>query len=384
MPKGPLQIVVSIANQHVTLYSNGIQVAQGEVSTGIPDKPTPTGVFSIIQKDRFHRSNLYSNAPMPYMERITWSGVALHEGPLPGYPASHGCIRMTHDFAARLWAVARLGVRVIIAHNEVVPVEFSHPNLFDPKAKPAEPPSTEGEAAPRLPPPDQVRLAQAVVAPPSAPNTPVLRGAVEAGSSGAQGAPVRAAAADASPAATETKPAAPDPAKPVPDAIDPGKPPPALTLPKSAAGEQPAKRSGQVAVLISRKEGHLYVRQGFAPLFDMPIEIDRPEQPLGTHVFTALGLTEDGSAMRWNAMTIPGPLPRAIAPKVGPKGNAAARPTEVFAPSNAAQALDRIKIPEEAASRIDEILISGSSLVISDQGPGPETGEGTEFIVLTR
>ena len=121
MPKGPLQIVVSIADQRVTLYSNGTRVAQGPVSTGVEGRPTPTGVFSIIQKDRFHHSNLYSNAPMPYMERITWSGVALHEGPLPGYPASHGCIRLSHDFAARLWVVARLGVRVIVAKNEVVP-----------------------------------------------------------------------------------------------------------------------------------------------------------------------------------------------------------------------------------------------------------------------
>ncbi len=119
MPKGPLQIVVSIADQHVTLYSNGIHVAQSPVSTGVQGRPTPTGVFSIIQKDRFHHSNLYSNAPMPFMERITWSGVALHEGPLPGYPASHGCIRMTHEFAARLWSITRLGVRVIVARNEV-------------------------------------------------------------------------------------------------------------------------------------------------------------------------------------------------------------------------------------------------------------------------
>jgi hypothetical protein len=86
MPKGPLQIVVSIADQHVTLYSNGVRVAQGPVSTGVPGRPTPTGVFSIIQKDRFHHSNLYSNAPMPFMERITWSGVAAG---LPGLARLH-------------------------------------------------------------------------------------------------------------------------------------------------------------------------------------------------------------------------------------------------------------------------------------------------------
>jgi hypothetical protein len=94
LPKGPLQIVVSIDTQTVTLFSNGVRVAQGPVSTGVPGRPTPMGVFSIIEKDRYHHSNLYSNAPMPYMQRITWSGVALHEGVLPGYPASHGCIRI--------------------------------------------------------------------------------------------------------------------------------------------------------------------------------------------------------------------------------------------------------------------------------------------------
>src|SRR5262249_15222125 len=95
LPKGPLQIVVSISNQKVTLFSDGVQVAQGPVSTGVPGHPTPMGVFSIIEKDRYHHSNIYSGAPMPYMQRITWSGVALHEGVLPGYPASHGCIRMS-------------------------------------------------------------------------------------------------------------------------------------------------------------------------------------------------------------------------------------------------------------------------------------------------
>ena len=139
MPKGPLQLVVSIGTQKVTLFSNGVRVAQGPVSTGVPGHPTPMGVFSVIEKDRYHHSNIYSGAPMPFMQRITWSGVALHEGVLPGYPASHGCIRMSHDFAQKLWPVTRLGVRVIVARNELEPVEFSHPKLFTPKLKPPEP-----------------------------------------------------------------------------------------------------------------------------------------------------------------------------------------------------------------------------------------------------
>ena len=125
IPKGQLQIFVSINQQKLHLYSDGVHVADCSVATGVPSLPTPLGVFSVIQKQRFHRSNIYSNAPMPFMQRITWSGVALHEGENIGHPASHGCIRMPRDFAARLWSVTRIGVRVIVARNELKPVPFA-------------------------------------------------------------------------------------------------------------------------------------------------------------------------------------------------------------------------------------------------------------------
>ena len=99
IPPGQLHIMISIKSQRVTVYSDGVLAAKSDVSTGVPEHPTPTGVFSIIQKNRHHRSNIYSGAPMPFMQRITWSGIALHEGALPGRPASHGCIRLTQDFA---------------------------------------------------------------------------------------------------------------------------------------------------------------------------------------------------------------------------------------------------------------------------------------------
>ena len=115
MPKGPLQLMVSINEQRAVLYSNGVRVAETKVSTGTASHPTPTGVFSIIQKNRWHRSNLYGNAPMFYMHRLTWSGIALHEGHLPGHAASHGCIRMPTDFVSRLWNVSKMGMRVVVA-----------------------------------------------------------------------------------------------------------------------------------------------------------------------------------------------------------------------------------------------------------------------------
>jgi lipoprotein-anchoring transpeptidase ErfK/SrfK len=396
VPKGPLQIVVSIADQHVTLYSNGVRVTQSPVSTGVPGRPTPTGVFSIIQKDRFHHSNLYSNAPMPFMERITWSGVALHEGPLPGYAASHGCIRLTHDFAARLWQITRLGVRVIVARNDVVPTDFAHPHLFEPKAKPPEPPVGGNDPDKHAEVNAPVRFAQAAIASPDAAADRAAAAIVAKPIEGAAGDALRGTVsaateitgAVAAPAAADeplaAKPASEDPLKPAPDAIDPAKATPLPALPRTRTIELPVKHTGTVAVFISRKERKLFVRQGFEPLFDVPVEIDHPEQPLGTHVFTALGSADGGTHLRWNVMTVASEPPRQrLSARIGLKAQPAARAQDVQAPSTAAQALDRIQIPQEALDRIDEILSPGTSLVISDQGLGPETGEGTDFIVLT-
>ena len=136
--QGPLLLAVSLAKQTVTLYDAGVAIAKSPVSTGTASNPTPTGIFSVIEKQWWHRSNLYSAAPMPFMQRITWSGIALHAGDLPGYAASHGCIRLPETFALRLWGTTKIGVRVIITKDEIAPVEIAHARLFAPKAK-AEP-----------------------------------------------------------------------------------------------------------------------------------------------------------------------------------------------------------------------------------------------------
>jgi hypothetical protein len=112
--KGVLTIAISIDKQQLTLYSDGVPIAHSQVSTGTPGHQTPTGVFSIIQKDRWHHSNIYGNAPMYFMQRITWSGVAMHEGVVPNHPASHGCIRLPGAFARQLWGTTKLGVRVFV------------------------------------------------------------------------------------------------------------------------------------------------------------------------------------------------------------------------------------------------------------------------------
>src|SRR6476660_4626754 len=136
-PRGPLQIIISIADQRISLYDNGALIARSSVSTGVEGYPTPLGIFTVISEARWHRSNIYTAAAMPYMQRITWSGIALHAGVLPGYPASHGCIRLSNDFAIRLWHLTKRGARVIIARHDVVPVEIANPHLFVSKPKTA-------------------------------------------------------------------------------------------------------------------------------------------------------------------------------------------------------------------------------------------------------
>jgi hypothetical protein len=435
--KGTLQIVVSIANQRLSLYSNGTKIGGAPVSTGTAAKPTPTGVFSIIEKDRYHHSNLYGDAPMYYMHRITWSGVAMHEGVLPGVPASHGCIRLPTEFVSKLWQVSKLGIRVIVSRPDVVPHDFEHPNLFVPREKPADYPASANllidGLRPSLAAASQFRpiqLAQAtttlqdagaVEIPLPPPPAPAIE-AIDLGPPPPMAPPIEAAeapgaaardvdttatikpeelkpAAPAAPALVET-PKAADPIKPPElrlsaaepekstiEVVDPPKPP----ARRGKGNTEPAKRTGQVAVFVSRKEKKVFVRKEFVPLFDMPVEIDHLDQPLGTHVFTALALGEGGS-MRWNVMSMAGGAEPARDSdhaerdnrKTGKKFEPAPKPAVESKLPTAALALDRIHLPKEAVDRIGEILIPGSSLVISDQGLGSETGRMTEFIVLTK
>jgi hypothetical protein len=129
-PAGPVAIIVSIPEQRVHVYRNGIRIAVSTCSTGKPGHETPTGVFTILQKDKDHRSSTYNNAPMPNMNRLTWDGIALHAGKLPGYPASHGCVRLPMDFSEKLFGVTHVGTPVILAGAHSDPVEIVHPGLL--------------------------------------------------------------------------------------------------------------------------------------------------------------------------------------------------------------------------------------------------------------
>jgi lipoprotein-anchoring transpeptidase ErfK/SrfK len=356
-PKGPLQIIISIADQKISVYSGDVLLARSAISTGVPGHPTPKGVFTVIQKQRWHRSNLYSAAPMPFMQRITWSGVALHAGFLPGYPASHGCIRLTEDFAVRLWQLTKLGNRVIIAANDVAPIEISHPQLFGRRSKP-------DASASLAVPAKALEAAQATSLPPT----------------GEFIKPVKAvgmAADSAEPSASL-----------VPEHL-PGAAPATQAQPNP-----PAVKAEPISIFISRKQSKLFVRQGYAPLFESAVTIRDPERPLGTHVFTAIERKENSGAMRWTVVSFPGETAGKIGsvgfePTKGRRGERETRRAKLPAqprPSaaRASAALERIEIPPEAADRIAELLSPKSSLIVSDQALSEETDSDTDFIVLVR
>ena len=128
-PEGPVAVVVSIPEQLVHVYRNGVRIAVSTCSSGKPGHDTPTGVFVVLEKDKHHHSSTYNDASMPNMNRLTWSGIALHAGNLPGYPASHGCVRLPLDFSARLFEITHVGTPVIIAGSASDPWELVHPGM---------------------------------------------------------------------------------------------------------------------------------------------------------------------------------------------------------------------------------------------------------------
>jgi hypothetical protein len=145
-PTGPLFAILSLSDQHISIYNSSGLVTRTKVSTGMPGHRTPMGIYSIIGRERFHASNIYSGAPMPFMQRITWSGVAMHLGVVPGYPASHGCIRLPSGSAERLWGLTKIGERVVISPHEVAPASITHPMLPTPKLLPS--PASVADAGP--------------------------------------------------------------------------------------------------------------------------------------------------------------------------------------------------------------------------------------------
>jgi L,D-transpeptidase-like protein len=399
----PITAIVSLKSQQITIYDADGWILRAPVSSGQKGRETPAGVFSVIQKDADHHSNLYDDAFMPHMQRITWSGIALHGGPLPGYAASHGCVRLPYGFAERLFEDTRLGMRVIIAPGDAAPVEIAHPALFSPKpdagAHAAVLATEAAEAARKA---DEARIASVTAAREAGRATvPVRRleilkaraeaqlAAAEAALGAARSDEAKARAEDAkqtSAAKLAELQAQWDAAKaelqPKLDAVAPAREAAAAAESARAAAAKAARAAAReldpVSVFVSRKTQRLYVRRGFEPVLESPVTILDPDSPIGTHVFTAVARTDSG--LRWSAVTLADGHPGAVV-EANARTLADGGPVPAYT-SAAKSALDRIVIPQEVLDRIAPTASPRSSLIISDEALSPETSKGTEFVAV--
>jgi lipoprotein-anchoring transpeptidase ErfK/SrfK len=378
----PIMGIVSLKSQQVTFYDADGWILRAPVSSGTTGRETPAGVFSVVEKDKDHHSNLYDDAWMPNMLRITWSGIALHGGPLPGYPASHGCVRMPFDFAEKLFDKTSVGMRVILAPNDAEPVEFSHPALPVPNpdalaAAPARFETLAREAAEAAKTADQAKSAAAVAKHETAPLAASLRkleglkSRADAELANAEKALAAATSDRAKLRAEDLKARAAAKAAGLGTELDTARADAKARLDATAAASDAANAAearradaakaaseaklAPVSVFISRATQRLYARRGFGAYLDVPITIRNPDQRIGTHVFTAVART--GAGLRWSAVTID-------------DGD------------DARSALDRITIPQDVLDRIAPTALPRSSIIISDEPLNRETNHRTEFVVV--
>jgi L,D-transpeptidase-like protein len=391
----PIMAIVTIKTQKVTFYDADGWIWRAPVSTGIAGRETPAGVFAILEKDKDHHSSLYDDAWMPNMQRITWNGVALHGGPLPGYAASHGCVRMPFGFAETLFDRTWIGMRVIISPNEVAPVEFSHPALFVPNAEalaaaPARAATLTREADEATRTADETKTAAATAAREATSLTASLRKLERAkirADAELKFAEKKVAAATTDQAraqAEELRQTAATKAGEAGTQFDAAKADATSKLAAAASAKDAAKAAGTrkaetaraaseaklalepVSVFISRATQMLYVRRNthkpwadggevFDASIEAPVTIRDPNRPIGTHVFTAVA--RNGTGLRWTAVTID-------------DGD------------NARNALDRITIPQDVRDRIALTAVPRSSIVVSDEPLSSETNYRTEFVAV--
>src|SRR5262247_1127232 len=371
----PIMAIVSIKSQKVTIYDANGWVLRAPVSSGTAGRETPAGVFSVVENDKDHRSTLYDDAWMPNMLRITWNGLALHGGPLPGYAASHGCVRMPFGFAEKLFDKVRIGTRVIISPSDVEPVEFSHPALFVPKSEAiaaaptrSETLAREADEATKLA--QQTKNSAALAVKEAAPLTAALRKLelaktrADAALAAAEKALAAAKTDQARARAEEAKQKAAAKVEELQAQLDAAKAGAKSKLDAAAAAQDAAKAAETrkadlakaaseaklaiepVSVYISRATQKLYVRRPthkrvpdggefFDATIEVPVTIRDPDKPIGTHVFTAVARTDRG--LRWTAVTID-------------SGDAAKA------------ALDRITVPQDVLDRIAPTVLPRSSL----------------------
>jgi lipoprotein-anchoring transpeptidase ErfK/SrfK len=391
----PIMAIVSLQSQRITVYDAKGWILRAPVSSGQNGRETPAGIFSVIEKDADHHSNLYDDASMPHMQRLTWSGIALHGGHLPGYPASHGCVRMPYDFAEQLFDMTQMGLRVIVAPADVAPVEIDHPVLFQARpgagALAAARVAEANEAAKKV---EQARGAAGVAYRDSTKAMMAVRVAdnlkrrAEEALATAEAALGVAIPGEARDRAESVKAqavakvaelqaqldAAKTELQPKLDAVAAARE--AVTAAGTArlaadeAARQVTRELEPVSVLISRKTQRLYVRQGFEPVLDVAVTIADPDRPIGTHIFTAMEQTGGDAKLRWSVVSLEGT-------------HSHGRDAEPVSaePTSASSALDRIAIPQDALDRIAGIA-PRTSLIVTDEALSSETGKGTDFVVL--
>ena len=391
----PMTLSVSLNHQQIDVYRGTTLITSSKVSSGMAGHATKPGVFSILDKQKFHRSNIYSGAPMPWMQRLTRSGTALHGGVVPGYPASHGCIRLPFSFAPRLYQMTAVGQNVIVANDRLTPKLIEHPNLFQP-----------------LPPPVALAMAHGAQIP--------LRRSIDSSDVGADDVALSVILAKESSATVDVLSTS--------ELLASDSPEGALTateLPPGRDNTGGVIAAGPLRILVTRRtprdqaigvqnifselgylspqnfdgtigkttvaaikafqranglpengtfnddlvkavykfagkseppEGHLFVRQGFSRVFDVAIAIRQPNQPLGTHVYTTLKFAPGDTKTHWMAMSLEG--------------------------VDSASVLGRIEIPEDARQQISERLTPGSSLIIADTSVDSAIlPEGDDFLV---
>jgi hypothetical protein len=392
----PIMAIVSTKSQQVTFYDADGWILRAPVSTGIKGRETPAGVFAVIEKDKDHHSTMYDDAWMPNMQRITWNGLALHGGPLPGYAASHGCVRMPYGFAEKLFDKTRIGMRVIISPNDAVPADISHPALLQPNAEaiaaaPARVEPLAHEAAAAVKAASEAKKAAAAAAREAASLTASLRKLeklkAHADADLARGDEAAAAAKtdQAKAPAEERKQKAAAKVAELGRQLDTVTADAKSKLDAAAATKDAAKEAESkkvaaskaaseaklalepVSIYISRATQKLYVRRnthkpapdGGGEVFDtsieVPVTIRDPGKRIGTHVFTAMARSDAG--LRWSAVTID-------------DGD------------DAKDALDRLTIPQNVLDRIAPTALPGSSIVISDEPLSAETNYRTEFVAV--
>jgi hypothetical protein len=323
-PTGQVSILVSIPDQLVTVYRGGSVIATSTCSTGKPGHSTPTGTFTILEKARVHHSSTYNDAPMPNMERLTWSGIALHAGNLPGYPASHGCVRLPMDFSALLFTVTHVGTTVTISDTHTPPMVVEHQGMVLAKYAPSE----NADVATALQGTTASALRDKIVPVPRANPTPVAA---------APSAPAKSAASQAPAAAAPAAP--PSPAAP------------------AAEEEAPL-----VAVVISSADQRIIVFDHDEVVADGKAFIKDPQTKLGSHVFILAG--SDGSGMTWHEFTY------------------AATAGEVISEPDA-DLLRRITGDTSVIEAMKSRMHPGMVLVTTDDPISPDTFTGGGFSILT-